>query len=183
MKLCVAVTILTFGMTFVAIGCDDGSPQTTAPSTPPASAASEPLPAGLLVSAAPADAKGVAEVRKAADGDEVVVRGRIAGQEQPFTEGRAQFQLVDLGVRSCAEMPDDKCPTPWDLCCEDKKEVADNSVTVQVVGADGKPLKAPLNGVGGLKPLSEVSVKGKLTKSPDGKAVMVNATEMYVKQG
>jgi hypothetical protein len=136
-----------------------------------------------MVSAAPDGAKGVAEARKAADGDQVVVRGRIAGQEKPFTEGRAQFQLVDVAVQSCAEMPDEKCPTPWDMCCADKKEVADNSVTVQVVGADGRPLKAPLEGVGGLKPLGEVSVKGVVKKSPDGKAVTVNATEMYVKQG
>src|SRR5688572_10950589 len=114
MKLIVPVSVLAFGMILVAAGCDDGSPRTAAPSTPSASAtAAEALPPGLLVTAAPADAKGVAEVRGAADGEEVVVRGRIAGQEQPFTEGRAQFQLVDLGVRSCAEMPDDKCPTPW----------------------------------------------------------------------
>ena len=80
-------------------------------------------------------------------------------------------------------MPDDNCPTPWDMCCEDKKTIAANSVTVQVVGADGRPLKAELKGVSGLKPLSEVTVKGKVQKSPDGKAVTVDATEMYVKQG
>jgi hypothetical protein len=180
MKRFLSVPVLAL-VVFVSTGCDDRSAQNTAP---PAATPAEPLPANLMAAAAPANAKGVAEVRKvAADGDAVVVRGRIAGQENPFTEGRAQFQLVDLGVRSCAEMPDDKCPTPWDMCCEDKKDIAANSVTVQVVGEDGKPLKATLDGVGGLKPLSEVSVKGKLKKSPDGNSVMVNATELYVKQG
>lgn len=178
MKRYVTVSMLALGM-FVG-ACDDGS---TTTKTESSAAAVEALPSGLMVTTAPDDAKTVADARKAADGEQVVVRGRIAGQEKPFTEGRAQFQLVDLGVRSCAEMPDDTCATPWDMCCEDKKHVADNSVTVQVVGADGKPLKAPLEGVGGLKPLREVSVKGVLKKSPDGKVVTVNASEMYVKQG
>ena len=94
-------------------------------------AAAEALPANLMAAAAPADAKDVAQVRKAAaDGDEVVVRGRIAGSKQPFTEGRAQFQLVDVAVKSCDQVPGDSCPTPWDMCCEDKKDVAANSVTV-----------------------------------------------------
>ena len=165
---------------WAAAGCDDRSAQQSA-STPPAT--SEALPAGLMAAQAPADAKGVADARKATDGAEVVVRGRIAGRAEPFTEGRAQFQLVDMGVKACNEMPDDKCESPWDMCCEDKKSIADNSVTVQVAGADGRPLKAELKGVNGLKELSEVTVKGKVQKSPDGKAVTINATEMYVKQG
>jgi hypothetical protein len=136
-----------------------------------------------MAAEAPADPKGVTDVRKADDGTEVVVRGRVAGQAEPFTEGRAQFQLVDLAVKSCAETPGDSCETPWDMCCEDKKSVAENSLTVQVVGADGRPLKSQLKGVNGLKELSEVTVKGKLQKTPDGKGVTVNASEMFVKQG
>jgi hypothetical protein len=162
----------------MAAGCDGGQKPEAAASAPGAEA----LPAGLIVTAAPADPKGVAEVRKtAADGDQVVVRGRIAGQEDPFTEGRAQFQLVDAGVKSCAEMEGDNCPTPWDMCCESPKDVAANSLTVQIVNSDGRPIKAELKGVGGMKPLSEVSVKGTLRKSADGKAFTVEAKELYVK--
>lgn len=43
-------------------------------------------------------------------------------------------------------------------------------------------LPPELKGVGGLKPLSEVSVTGKLDRSADGKVVTVDATELYVKQ-
>jgi hypothetical protein len=167
-------------MAWAGAGCDDQNAQQTA-STPAAPA--EALPAGLMAAQAPADPKAVADARKAGDGEEVVVRGRIAGQAEPFTEGRAQFQLVDMAVKACNENPDDKCESPWDMCCEDKKTVAENSVTVQVAGADGRPLKSELKGVNGLKELSEVTVKGKVQKSPDGKAVTINATEMYVKQG
>ena len=77
----------------------------------------------------------------------------------------------------------DDCKTPWDYCCDDKTMLFNKSVTVQVVGPTGQPLRASLDGVGGLKPMSEVAVKGTVKKSPDGKAVMVNATELYVKQG
>src|SRR5689334_6933803 len=127
MKRLLSVAVLSSFAALAVLGCDSGSTQTSAPanSSTPAAASAEALPAGLMATAAPADAKGVADVRKmAADGDEVVVRGRIAGQEKPFTEGRAQFQLVDLGVKSCAEMPGETCATPWDMCCEDKTEIA-----------------------------------------------------------
>lgn len=175
MKTRISVAVLTVAM-FGGVGCDDRAAQ-TAPAAPAAA-----LPAGLMATAAPAEAKGVAEVRKAAaDGDAVVLRGRIAGEPNPFTEGRAQFRLIDLGLKTCADMPDESCPTPWDMCCADKSEVAANSVLVQVVDAEGKPLKAELNGVNGLKPMSEVSVKGLLKKSADGKAATVDATELYVK--
>ena len=172
----------------IVTGCDDQQARSGAPATggggagATAAAAGEALPAGLIVAQAPADARGVADVRKvAADGEEVTVRGRIAGSTEPFTEGRAQFQLVDAAIKSCRETEGDACPTPWDMCCEDRKTVAANSLTVQVAGPDGRPLKAGLKGVSGLEPLSEVSVQGKVQKSADGKAVTVNATELYVK--
>ena len=164
-------------------GCDDQP----APQTPPhpaaaASAGAEALPAGLVVAQAPAGARDVAEVRKAAaDGEQVTLVGRIAGAAEPFAEGRAQFQLIDANVKSCREIEGDACPTPWDMCCEERDAIVENSVTVQVVGADGRPLKAGLRGVGGMEPLSEVSVKGTVRKSADGKAVTVDATEVYVK--
>jgi hypothetical protein len=179
---------MLLGCGLLAAGCDDPKAQSGA-SSPQAgtpAAGGEGLPSGLLATQAPADAKSIAQVRgSGTDGQEVVLVGRIAGSEEPFTAGRAQFQLVDLALKSCAEMDmgDEACPTPWDMCCADKGTVVQNSVTVQVVGADGRPLKSELKGVSGLKPLSEVSVKGKLHKSEDGKVVTVDATELYVKQG
>jgi hypothetical protein len=88
---------------------------------------------------------------------------------------------VDANVKSCAEVEGDACPTPWDLCCEDTQSITANSVTVQVVDDQGHPLKVGLKGHGGLKPLSEVVARGTVKKSADGKAVVLNATEMFVK--
>jgi hypothetical protein len=167
-----------FGL--VSIGCDDKKDQAAAPAAP-----AEALPANLVLAApAPAGAKDVAAARNASDGEEVVVRGRIGGSEKPFTEARAVFQLVDLALQTCDKTgPMHNCKTPWDYCCDDKADVFGKSVTVQVLGPAGQPIRASLDGVGGLKPMSEVAVKGRVKKSPDGKAVTVNATELYVKQG
>ena len=183
MKRVAVVALVGFAGAVIVAGCDDGVARSGAPDAS-ASAGADALPAGLIVAEAPASAKGVGEVREAAaDGDDVVLRGRVAGSADPFTPGRAVFQLVDSGIKSCAETEGDGCATPWDMCCEDPSTLLRNSVTVQVVGPDGRPLKAGLKDVAGLKPLSEVSVKGKLRKSADGKAVTVDATELHVKQG
>jgi hypothetical protein len=176
--------VLTLGMLVcgAAVGCDDKNGQQAAAPAPAQPA--EALPANLIVATPPAEAKEVVEARKANDGDEVVVRGRIGGSAKPFTEGRAVFQLVDLAMKTCNQAsPMDDCKTPWDYCCDDKADVFAKSVTVQVLGPSGQPLRASLDGVGGLKPMGEVAVKGTVKKSPDGKAVTVNATELYVKQG
>ena len=163
------------------VGCDDKKGQQAATPAQPAEA----LPANLIVATAPpATAKDVVDARKASDGDEVVVRGRIGGSAKPFVDGRAVFQLVDLELKTCDQAsPMDDCKTPWDYCCDDKADVFAKSVTVQVVGTGGQPLRAMLDGVGGLKPMGEVAVKGTVKKSPDGKVVTVNATELYVKRG
>ena len=163
----------------VVAGCDD-APQATSPTPQPAAA--DAVPDALVLAEAPADPKNIADVRKGAkNGDEVVLRGRVGGTAKPFGEGRAIVQLVDLSVPHCADNPADKCETPWDYCCS--PEAKDNSVSVQVVDASGRPLKANLEGVGGMKPLSEVVVTGKVQRLEGSDAVVVNATGVYVKKG
>lgn len=173
--------VILLGCVF-AIGCDDRPSAETGGTAATASAAPA-LPADLFATEPLASAEPVADVRDAQEGEEVVVRGRIAGRANPFTEDRAQFQLVDVSVPSCADNPDENCPTPWDMCCTDRKEVVANSITVQVLGPDGTPVRTTLNGIAGLQPMSEVAVKGTVKKSPDGKVVSVNATQIHVKQG
>src|SRR5688572_29285562 len=100
---------------FTVVGCDDTTSDKSSPASPAganssAAAASEALPPDLVLADAPSGAKDVADVRKTAkDGDAVVVRGRVGGREQPFTEGRASFVLMDANVKSCAEMEGDAC--------------------------------------------------------------------------
>lgn len=143
------------------------------------------LPAGLILSSAPEGAQDVSAVKKdAAREKQVIVKGIIAGSSKPIAEGRAVFTLADLSLETCDKTPGDSCKTPWDACCADRATIAAKSMTVQVAGPDGKPLKAPLSGVGGLAPLKQVVVKGKISSADgegDSKVVTVDATGIYVK--
>jgi hypothetical protein len=139
------------------------------------------LPAGLILAAAPADARNVVDAKKEAKaGEEIVVQGKIGGQVKPFVEGRAIFQLVDSSLPTCSMNPGDNCETPWDYCCEPKDQIAAKSITVQVVGDDGKPLKVDLNGQGGLKPMAKVVVRGKVGERPDERTLTVRAEGIFV---
>lgn len=140
-----------------------------------------PLPSGFFVDTQPANARDVSEVRKAVtlkSGDDVVLRGRIGGSTEPFVAGRAVFTLVGRGLKACNENPDDKCSKPWDYCCETKKEILANSVTVQVVDANGQVLRTDMKGRRALKELSEIVVVGKVSSS-DGATVVITASSIY----
>ena len=163
----------------IVSGCDNDTTSTRTPSAAPTDA----LPAGLVLAEAPGGARDVVAVRKEAKaGDAVVLRGRVGGSLSPIVDGRASFQLIDASLKACGEgTAMDECKTPWDYCCDEPSEIASHSASVQVVGADGKPLHASLAGVGGLKPLSEVTVKGKVARAADSGALVVNATGIHVK--
>jgi hypothetical protein len=138
------------------------------------------LPAGLFLAAAPEKAQFVADVKKEAKTGEVVqVRGKIGGSVHPFVGGRAVFTIVGNGIPDCSEKDDDHCKTPWDYCCETRKDIAAQSATIQVVDAAGKPIRLDLKGVQGLKELSDVTVVGKAVVA-DGKSLVVQATGLYI---
>ena len=166
-------------------GCDRGDAQSSGnnASSSAAAASAEPLPANLILAEAPANAKNVGEVVKdAKEGEEVVVTGKVGGRKEPFVAGRALMTVVDANQQSCKDIEGDNCPTPWDFCCVPQNVLAPNLATVQFVGADGKPLKADFTSVNGLKPLSEVVVKGTAQRGPDGKTLVINATGLFVKK-
>ena len=169
----------------LTVGCDDKSngaksealkAETSKAAAP--SAAS--LPASLRLSAAPADVKEVAAAKSAVkDGDRVVIQGVVAGRADPIAENRAILTLLDSGIKTCDKNPADGCKTPWDACCEPADVLSKNSVTVQVVDAEGKPLKTSLTSIEGVKPLAKVVVSGLAKVSSDG-VVLVNADGLYV---
>lgn len=164
----------------LATGCKQSDqPESSTPAaTQPAAA----LPAGLILAEAPPQPLEVVAAKKKEVGDEVVVRGRIGGREEPFVEGRAIFQLVDSSLPTCSENPGDGCKTPWDYCCEPKAVITAKSLTVQVVGPDGKPLQASLKGQGGLVPMARVIIRGKVEQKPDEKTMTVRADGIYVER-
>ena len=177
--------VISAALAASAIGCEDRSAEVQGVSnTEQTAPAADALPAGFVLTEAPGGAKDIVALKKDAQpGDEVVLRGRVGGSPSPFVDGRASMQIVDVSLKACGEGPvKDECTTPWDFCCEDPKQVAAHSASVQVVGADGKPLRAGLKGVGGLKPLSEVTVKGTVAKGSDSGVLVVNASGIHVKR-
>lgn len=164
----------------VVIGCDDQPTPTATRSDTGTATAPAALPGNLRLAAAPADAKEIGVLKTALkDGDRVVVRGVVGGREEPIAENRAILTLLDTAVKTCDKNPADECKTPWDACCEPADVVAKNSVTVQVVDAEGRPLKTSLAGVEGVKPLAQLVVSGTAKVSADG-VVLVNADGVHV---
>ena len=106
---------------------------------------------------------------------EVVVAGRVGGSTKPFTEGRASFLIVDPSLK-CTE----GCDTPWDFCELPNKEVAAARLSVKFVDPSGKTIKGGARELFGLKELSGVVVKGKVSRD-DKDNVIVVASGIYVR--
>lgn len=139
------------------------------------------IPADVFVDAMPGEVLDVQTLK--ADGPrkgEVVVRGRIGGRARPFVEGAAVFVLVDSNLKSCNELHGDKCKTPWDYCCETPESIAANTATVQIVGDDGKPIRASAMGAHGLAPLKEVVVRGEIAEGGDAGNLVINVRSIHV---
>ena len=177
-RFALASALSTLAITLLVVaGCDRGDTVSKAPENAATPAA---LPTGMVVDTAPPGAKGVIELKGSAkDGDEVVVRGVVGGTEDPVAANQAIVTLVDAGVTTCDKMEGDTCKTPWDACCE--KDLPAKTATVQVVGADGKPLKGSL-AAAGVKPLKQLVVAGKARVPADGKALVIEATKIHVVQ-
>ncbi len=167
------------------IGCEPDKPPvpvTPPPPQPTASDAAAALPPTLFLDKAPDGAVELAAARKTAKpGDEIVVRGRIAGQVEPIAANRAILTLLDAAVTTCEKMPGDSCATPWDACCEPPESLQANIATIQVVDADGRPLKTGLRGVHGIEPLKELVVVGKVKDAGDANTLVIDATQIHVK--
>ncbi len=168
---------------WTANGCDSGSksppPRSTGGTDGTSTAA---LPAMLFLKSAPANPKDVGEtLASAKPGDAVVVRGVIGGSEDPFVSHRAMMTIADRKLKSCADMGDkDHCKTPWDYCCEPRNSLKVNMASVQVVGADGKVVKTDLKGQGGLEPIRNVIIEGKVAPESTKDALVINATGVFV---
>jgi hypothetical protein len=88
--------------------------------------------------------------------------------------------IAAISLPTCDKTPMDNCPTPWDSCCQPAEELVAKSISVQVVGADGRPLKAGLAGVAGIAPLKQVIVSGTAKTSGGSAPLIVLAKQIYV---
>ena len=151
------------------------------PTTPPVEAPK--IPDSVFVTEAPKDAKSVATVKKdAKKGDTVVISAKIGGRAEPFVKNRAMFMVADRSLKSCDEIPGDTCGKPWDYCCETPESKKFNMVTVQFVGADGKPIKVGAQGSHALEPLALVVIEGTVAEKDDKGNFTVNITKIFVEK-
>ncbi len=148
----------------------------------PAPADAEQQIEAVLLKAEPEGAVGVAAARQSAKpGDTIVVTGRVAGADQPFTEGYAVVVLGDDALQTCERIPGDECETPWDACCEDPDKIKASRISVQVLGEDGRPAARSLKGVGGIKELDTLVVKGTVADSSSADNLILTASGIFRK--
>lgn len=164
-----------------AAACRD--PEAAAPSPAVRPASAERLPPALVVGKTPGLARGLAAVKAGArEGDDVIVRARIGGGTDPFVAGVAAMSIADEKLVPCSEMSmEDGCETPWDYCCASVDDRTAGMATVQVVGKDGKVLRADLRDAG-LTALSTVVVKGRVGPRPDPKVLVIDAEAIFVEK-
>jgi hypothetical protein len=166
------VSVAAFFGLAIVVGCSRDST--------PAQGADSSGDAAYRLTAEPAGAAGVIEVREhAKDGDEIVVVGRIGGAS-PWIEGRAAFSIVDGSLKACSDIPGDQCTTPWDYCCEtDKLPTA--TALVKIVDESGALVKTDARQLLQVKELSTVVVKGKAQRDDAGNLVVL-ASGAYVRE-
>lgn len=169
--------VLFSAASLALLSCDDSSKSDTrAPESGQTSLAA------ILLEEAPGGAVGITEARKdPTPGREIVLSGKVMGKMSPFVDG---YALVTLGdptrITSCDLRTGDDCPTPWDVCCDDQDVITASIATVQVVGEDGRPLRQSLKGIGGMKELSSLVVKGTIAKGSNPNNLLVNATGIHI---
>lgn len=125
-----------------------------------------------LLTAKPGDGVAVLAAKEKAEGDEVVVVGRVSD----ITKGFAAFTLTDDSVPYCGKgAAKCGCPTPWDYCCEEERAKA-SRLAVELRDAKGEPVATKDTG---LRLLDLVVVKGTLAKTESGGLMIVAKDGWY----
>ena len=116
-------------------------------------------------------------------GDAITLKGEIMGRDKVFVDGRAAFILGDPEkLTTCNKMPGDTCETPWDACCDTLELKKTATVSIQILGEDGRVLSKGLKGVNGLKELSSVTLAGVVDQSSTEENFVINASQIHVEK-
>lgn len=163
---------------FTLSSCDKPGTSTSSPEIPPSVLdryfTAEPLPDAMAIHIARNIAK---------PGDEITLKGEVMGRENVFVGGRASFILGDPEIlTTCDKMPDDKCVTPWDACCDSKELKRVGLASVQILGEDGRVLSEDIRGANGMKELSSVTLTGTVAEGSTAENLIVNATRIHVSE-
>lgn len=180
MKLFLRYTVVMMVATTLA-GCTSESSTTTSNASPQVPDVATVDGTAYLLDTEPEGAGNVIKVREeAGTDDDLLVVGRIGGSSDPWIDGRAAFTIVDLSVKSCNDTLDDKCPTPWDYCCETSK-LPNSTALVKFVDEADQVVKADARTIFDLQELSTVVIKGTAKRDEAGNLTVL-ASGLFVKQ-
>lgn len=127
-----------------------------------------PETAKFVRSADPGAALGVVAAKAKGPQEHVVVEGRV----HDITKGFAILKLMDTELDYCGQIDaSDKCPTPWDYCCDSKEVRIAKSLLVELRGPDGRPLSTP--SLPELRLCDLVKVSGRIDADEHGNLVLV----------
>ncbi len=180
MKLFLRYTVVMMVATTLA-GCTSESSTTTSNASTQVPDVATVDGTAYLLDTEPDGAGNVIKVREeAGTDDDLLVVGRIGGSSDPWIDGRAAFTIVDLSVKSCNDTLDDKCPTPWDYCCETSK-LPNSTALVKFVDEANQVVKADARTLFDLQELSTVVIKGTAKRDEAGNLTVL-ASGLFVKQ-
>jgi hypothetical protein len=170
------LTIVTMLVIAGSLGACKKSSESTSEST---AAPAPETKATWQLASMPSGAVEIADAKSSvAEGEQIVLRGRIGGRKDPMSADSGVFVMMDAAIPSCADLEGDACKTPWDYCCETPELLAANNATVQIVDENGAPLEIDLASHG-YKPLDEVVVVGTVAPRPTEQVLTIKASGLY----
>ncbi len=155
-------------------GCRDSSePETETPSVA--------LPDSLFLAAAPTEIQPISSLKSdAQEGDTVAVKAVVGGRKKVFVNNRAVMTVIDATLENPCTKEDDHCAMPWDYCCTPAEVLLTNMASVQILGADNRPLAVDLSEVENLKPLTTLVIQGTVGPRTDKASLVINAAGIFV---
>lgn len=122
----------------------------------------------LTLATDPGAAISVLQAKEAGAKKGVVIEGRV----YDLTKDWAMMKVMEVSMDYCGEVnKEEKCPTPWDYCCDTPEDRAANSLLVKAVDDKGETLEVPA--MPGMRLIDKVKITGELTKDEHGNFVLL----------
>jgi hypothetical protein len=137
-----------------------------------------PAPDWLLAEAPAGDVSVSHAKSTAAEGEKILLMGRIGGRRDPISADSATFILIDAALPSCADNPADRCATPWDYFCETPESLVANTATIQIVDSAGLVRSINLKTLG-IAPLDTVVITGTVAARPNPQTLVIKADTLH----
>ena len=139
------------------------------------------LPASLFLAEAPTGIAPIATLKETVEeGDAVTVKVVVGGANKLFVADRAVMTVIDAAEMNPCIAPGHTCATPWDYCCTPPDKRLLHMASVQILGADGRPLAVDLENVDKVKPLSTLIIQGNVGPRADKNSLVIQAQGIFV---